>query len=94
MTVSVTFLGALRRLAGHREARVALDADATVADLVDTLARTYGRAFSDAVFRAPGELQTSLRVFLDEREAAPTERVVSAGHVALLVIQGFEGGAT
>ena len=55
MTVSVTFLGALRRLAGRRETSVAVDADTTVADLLDALGRTYGRAFNDAVFRAPGE---------------------------------------
>lgn len=94
--VSVTFLGALRRLAGRRETHVAIDADATVADLLETLGQTYGRAFNDAVFRTPGELQTYVRVFLDEQEAAPTDRVVaggSAGAVALLIVPGFEGGS-
>lgn len=96
MIVSVKFLGALRRLAGHRETRIAVDTDATVADLLEALARTYGRDFSDAVFRVPGELQTHVRVFLDERETSLTDRVGSAGstgEVALLVVPGFEGGS-
>lgn len=94
--VSVRFLGALARLAGRRETSLAVDADATVADLLRTLGRAYGREFSDAVFRVPGELQTHVRVFLDEREATPSDRVVSgesAREIALLVIPGFEGGS-
>ena len=94
--VRVKFLGALARLAGQRETSLAIDADATVADLLETMGRAYARGFGDAIFRAPGELQTYLRVFLDEREAGPADRVVaggSAGEVALLVIPGFEGGS-
>ena len=94
--VSVTFLGFLRRVAGHREIRVAMDADATVDHLLQTLVRTYGGDFSDAVFRAPGEVHTHLRVFLNEEEARMSDRVAPGGSpadVALLVVPGFEGGS-
>jgi hypothetical protein len=94
--VSVKFLGYLRRVAGHREIRVAVDADATVDDLLLALARTHGDEFSQAVFRAPGEVHTHLRVFLDEEEARMTDRVAPGGspaEVALLVVPGFEGGS-
>jgi hypothetical protein len=93
--VSVKFLGYLRRVAGHREIRVTVDADATVDDLLQTLARTHGDAFSRAVFRAPGEVHTHLRVFLNEEEARLTDPVAPGGspaELALLVVPGFEGG--
>jgi hypothetical protein len=94
--VSVKLLGYQRRVAGHREIRVAVDADATVDDLLLALARTHGDEFSQAVFRAPGEVHTHLRVFLDEEEARMTDRVAPGGspaEVALLVVPGFEGGS-
>jgi hypothetical protein len=94
--VSVMFLGFLRRVAGHREIRVAVDADATVEDLLQALARTYGGSFSDAVFRAPGEVHTHLRAFLNGEEARMTDRVAPGGspaEVALLAVPGFEGGS-
>lgn len=93
--VSVKFLGSLRRVAGHREICVAVDADATVSDLLQTLAHAYGRDFSETVFRAPGQVHTYLRVFLDEEEARMNDRVAPEGspaEVALLVMPGFEGG--
>jgi len=95
--VSVKFLGYLRRVAGHREIRVAVDADATVDDLLQTLARAHGDEFSQAVFRAPGEVHTHLRAFLDEHDAELDDRVARAGgaatSVAVLVVPGFEGGS-
>jgi molybdopterin converting factor small subunit len=93
--VSVRFLGYLRRVAGHREIEVTVDADTTVDDLLQTLARTHGEEFSRAIFRAPGEVHTYLRVFLNEEEARMTDRVApggSAAEMALLVVPGFEGG--
>jgi molybdopterin converting factor small subunit len=94
--VSVRFLGYLRRVAGQREIEVAVDTNTTVDDLLQTLARTCGRDFSQAVYRAPGEVHTHLRVFLNEEEARLTDRVApgdSIAEVALLVVPGFEGGS-
>ncbi len=96
LAVSVTFLGALGRLAGRREATVAVETSATVGDLLASLAATYGPDFAGALFRVPGEAHTHLRVFLDEQEAALTDRIASAGEaarVAVLVVPGFEGGS-
>ena len=42
--VRVKFLGALARLAGQRETSLAVDADATVADLLETMRRAIARA--------------------------------------------------
>jgi hypothetical protein len=70
--------------------------DATVDDLLRALAGMYGDDFREAIFRAPGEAHTHLRVFLDEEEARLTDRVTPGGaaaEVALLVVPGFEGGS-
>jgi molybdopterin converting factor small subunit len=94
--VSVKFLGFLQRLAGGREASVEVEVSATVADLLASLGATYGPEFVGAVFRAPGEAHTHLRVFLNEEEARLTDRIVTGGetaHVAVLVVPGFEGGS-
>ena len=42
--VRVKFLGALAHLAGQRETSLAVDADATVADLLETMRRAIARA--------------------------------------------------
>jgi hypothetical protein len=94
--VSVRFLGFLHRVAGRREMRVTVSADATVDDLIRTLAGIHGDAFREAIFRAPGEAHTHLRIFLDGDEASLTDRIASgdsSAEVALLVIPGFEGGS-
>jgi hypothetical protein len=94
--VSVTFLGFLRHVVRAREITIALDAGATVRDLLEALARAHGARFTEAVFRAPGQVHTHLRVFVDEEEARlddPVARGDSPAAVALLVVPGFEGGS-
>jgi molybdopterin converting factor small subunit len=93
--VSVKFLGYLRRVAGHREIEVAVDADTTVDDLLQTLARTHGEVQPGRLPRAGRGVHTYLRVFLNEEEARMTDRVAPGGspaEMALLVVPGFEGG--
>jgi hypothetical protein len=95
--VRLKFMGPLGRLAGHREATVSVEPGTTVAGLLAILAGAYGPAFAAAIFRAPGEAHTHLRVFLNEGEAAMHDRVAPEGgaptEVAVLVVPGFEGGS-
>ncbi len=95
--MTVKFLGFLERLAGRREACVEVDEGATVLDLLRLLGEGYGPGFSTALFRAPGQVQTHLRVFLNEEEAAMTDSLASgdpsAAKVHLLVLPAFEGGS-
>jgi hypothetical protein len=95
LTVSVRLLGPLGRLAGQRETRVDVDGPATVLDVLTALAARYGPEFASAVFRAPREVHTFLRVFLGEEEAS-VERCLTAGgeasEIRVLVVPGFEGG--
>jgi len=95
--VPVKFLGFLQRLTGAREERLEMDEGATVADLLEALAARHGPEFGQAIFRAPGEVHTYLRVFLDEEEAAPSDRLMAEGAepaaVRVLIVPGFEGGS-
>jgi molybdopterin converting factor small subunit len=94
--VPVKFLGLLQHLAGCRKVAVEVDTKATVGDLLASLAALYGPEFTTAVFRAPGEVHTHLRVFLNEQDAQVTDRIAADGEapqVAVLVVPGFEGGS-
>ncbi len=94
--VSVKCLGFLRHVVQAGEVGIAVDAEATVGDLLRALADRYGRDFSEAVFRVPGEVHTHVRVFLNEEEARVGDRVAPGGapaEVAVLVVPGFEGGS-
>jgi N-acetylglutamate synthase/N-acetylornithine aminotransferase len=94
--VLVKLFGFLERLAGHRETNVTVDDATTIRDLLMVLAEKYGADFASSIFRAPHEVHTHLRVFLNEEEAAVSDRVVRDGSVAtevvLLVLPAFEGG--
>ncbi|HBH02751.1 MAG: hypothetical protein A2W08_09025 [Candidatus Rokubacteria bacterium RBG_16_73_20] len=94
--IRLKLMGPLARLAGERETRLCVDETATVRDLLTLLAARYGPEFAGAIFRAPGEVHTHLRAFLDEHDAELDDRVARAGgaaaSVAVLVVPGFEGG--
>lgn len=95
--VAVKFLGFLERVAGHRETRVEVDDGATVLDLVAMLAERYGPEFSASVFRAPRQVHTHLRVFLNEEEVGVDDCIARDGsgtaEVTVLVLPAFEGGS-
>jgi len=95
--VTVKFLGFLERLAGRREASVEIDEGVTVLDLLKLLGEGYGPKLSAALFRTPNQVQTHLRVFLNEEEASMNDRVASGDasttRVDLLVLPIFEGGS-
>jgi len=95
--VAVKFLGSLERLAGCREARAEIDEGATVFDLLSLLCERYGPELRAAIFRTSSQVQTHLRVFLNEEDASMTDRVASQSgpttSVELLVLPIFEGGS-
>lgn len=95
--VLVRFLGFLQRLAGHRETSVEIQSETTVLDLLNTLTKRYGEDFSSALFRAPGEVQTYLSIFLDDEEVSVSEPISTdqstTRKVELLILPIFEGGS-
>jgi hypothetical protein len=95
--IRLTLMGPLGRLAGERETRLHVDESATVRDLLTLLAERYGLEFAEAIFRAPGEVHTHLRAFIDEQDAELEDRIARDGGapaaVAVLIVPGFEGGS-
>ena len=95
--IQLKLMGPLGRLAGERETRLLVEERATVRDLLGLLAERYGPEFAGAIFRAPGEVHTHLRAFLDEQDAELDDRIARAGGgpaaVAVLIVPGFEGGS-
>jgi molybdopterin converting factor small subunit len=95
--IVVRFLGFLQRLAGQRETSVEIQSETTVLDLLNTLTKRYGEDFSSAIFRAPGEVQTYLSIFLDDEEVSVSDPIRAdqsrARKVELLILPIFEGGS-
>jgi len=95
--VRLRLLGPLARLAGRRETICVVPEGATVHDLLMTLAARYGPEFASALLRAPGELHTHVRVFVDGADADPHDPVAvgpaAAPEVTVLVMPIFEGGS-
>ncbi len=95
--VLVRFLGFLQRLTDHRETHVEIQKETTVLELLTILGDRYGPDFTSAIFRAPGEVHTYLRIFLDEKEAAPADRVdcdsTTDARMELIILPVFEGGS-
>lgn len=96
-TVRLRLLGPLARLAGRRETTCVVPEGATVRELLLALAPRYGPEFASALFRAPGELHTHVRVFVDGADADPADPLAAgpaaAPEVTVLVMPIFEGGS-
>ncbi len=95
--VLVRFLGFLQRLTDHRETQVEIQKETTILELLTILGERYGPDFTSAIFRAPGEVQTYLSIFLDDEEVSVSEPISmdqsTARKVELLILPIFEGGS-
>ncbi len=95
--VLVRFLGFLQRLTDHRETQVEIQGETTILELLTILGKRYGPDFTSAIFRAPGEVQTYLSIFLDDEEVSVSEPISenqsTARKVELLILPVFEGGS-
>ncbi len=95
--VLVRFLGFLQRLTNHRETQVEIQGETTILELLTILGKRYGPDFTSAIFRAPGEVHTYLRIFLDEKEVTPADRVdcdsTTTARMELIILPVFEGGS-
>ncbi len=65
LTVRVKFVGDLPSLIGQRDVVVTLPEGATVGELLDSLSRTYGDAFTCWVFSAPAKLRHTMLILVD-----------------------------
>lgn len=95
--VRLRLFGFLERLAGDRETSLEVGDNATLRDVLSDLAARYGADFASAIFRAPGEVQTHLRLFMNERQAGIDDLIKpdASGNteVLVLVLNSIEGGS-
>lgn len=95
--VRLRLFGFLERLAGSREASVEVGDNTTLLDLLLDLGERYGADFRSAIFRAPRQVQTHLRLFLNERQAGIDDVIRPDGsgktEVLVLVLNSIEGGS-
>ncbi len=89
-------MGSLAKLAGQREVTLEVEESATCLDLLHHLADRFGPRFSSSLFRAPGELHTYVRVFLNEEEMRSLDRPLplhdGRPQVAVFVLPAMTGG--
>lgn len=95
--VRLRLFGFLERLAGHRETNIEVGENATLLDMLSDLAEQYGPDFSSAIFRAPREVQTHLRLFMNEKQAEVHDSIkpdeTGKTEVLVLVLNSIEGGS-
>jgi len=65
VAVRVTFMGGLHAVTGQRELQMTFPQGATVADLLASLSKRYGDAFTCRVFSSPGKLEHTILIFVD-----------------------------
>jgi hypothetical protein len=58
-------MGEMNSLIGQRELLMTLPEGATVAQLLASLSKSHGDAFTCRVFSAPGKLQHTMLIFVD-----------------------------
>ena len=94
--VRLRLFGFLERLAGHREACLEVEDNATLLHVLLRLAERYGTEFASAIFRAPRQVHTHLRLFMNDEPADVNDPIAAAGNqepeVMILVLNSVEGG--
>lgn len=95
MVVRVKFMGDMSSIIGERNLDLALPQGATVADLLASLSKTYGEAFTSRVFIGPGKLFHTMLIFVDgedikERDGLAT--MLGNGEVEVIMMPMFGGG--
>ena len=65
LAVRVKFVGDLPSLIGQRDLLVTLPEGATVGELLESLSRTYGDAFTCWVFSSPAKLRHTMLILVD-----------------------------
>jgi len=95
--VAVKFLGFLEKLTGQREITLPIEEPATVLDLLNLLSERFGPRFSTSLFRAPEELHTYVRIFVNEEEVESLNRLLTFQNglpqVAVFLMPAMTGGS-
>ncbi len=95
LSVQVAFMGELPALVGKRKLQASLPSGATVADLLEHLAKIYGDAFTRRIFCAPGKLHHTMLIFVDGediKERGGLAAKLGDSEVEVIMLPMFGGG--
>ena len=97
MEARVRLTGMVRHLIGEGECRASLADDATVEDLLRALVERYGEKLGERLFRSPGELSGSVRIFVDNQAVTNLKQKLGVGNagtaqVSIVVLSPVSGG--
>lgn len=97
MEARVRLTGMVRHLVNESECRASLADDATIEDLVGALVERYGAKFGEQLFRTNGELNGSVRIFVDNKSVTSLKQRLGAGNgataeVSIVVLSPVSGG--
>ncbi len=95
LTVRVKFMGDLPAIIGQRSLQLEMPAGTTVRDLLASLSKSYGDAFTLRVFSGPEKLQHYILVFVDGeniKEHGGIDAKLGNGEVDVVMLPMFGGG--
>ncbi len=95
LTAQIKFMGDLPAVIGQRSLELEMPAGSTVRDLLASLSKTYGEAFTARVFSSPDKLHHYILIFVDG-EHIKTRGALDAqlgnGEVDVVMLPMFGGG--
>jgi MoaD family protein len=71
--VTVKFQAMYREIVGKREIVQTIDSDSTLRDVLDALAKTYGKDFNDIIDTTTGQIDLDSWVMLNGRSVRKTD---------------------
>ncbi len=93
--IQVRFMGDLPSVVGRRDMTVSLPSDNTIGDLLASLSRSFGTAFSHRVFAGPDKLEHTVLVFVNGENIngqGGFAARLGAGNVEVIMLPMFGGG--
>jgi len=95
LKVQVKFMGDLPAVIGQRSLELKMPAGSTVRDLLASLSKTYGEAFTAREFATPTKLHHYILVFVDGEHLKARETLdaqLGNGEVDVVMLPMFGGG--
>lgn len=95
LTVHVKFMGDLPAVVGQRSLQLQMPVGSTVRDLLASLSKSYGEAFTLRVFSGPDKLHHYILVFVDGESIKSREGIrtkLGNGEVDVIMLPMFGGG--
>ena len=94
--VNVRLFGILNLLSNERLVTLPMAEGATLGDVLTELGKRFGREFMERILRAPGEMHSYCRVFVDNDQVDDLNKQLvvngSAAEVGMILLLASDGG--